>query len=96
MGSLENHGGDSPEPEDRPTADRNRRIGLLLFLIYAAVYTGFVLLNAFKPQWSEWTPWRGINLAVIYGMLLIAGAFALALLYGWLCRKPASPSTGEK
>ena len=34
------------------------------------------------------SPLFGVNLAILYGMLLIAAAFVLALVYGWLCRSP--------
>lgn len=66
-------------------ANRNARIGLVLFFIYLAFYAGFVLLAAFSPATLERT-YRGVNLAVWYGFALIAAAFVLALLYGWLCR----------
>ena len=35
-------------------------------------------------QWSEWTPWGGINLAVLWGFALIGLAFVLALIYGFV------------
>jgi uncharacterized membrane protein (DUF485 family) len=65
---------------------RNSRIGLALFFVYLAFYAGFVLLAAFSPETMEQTPWAGVNLAIWYGFALILAAFALALLYGVLCR----------
>ncbi|MCH2113370.1 MAG: DUF485 domain-containing protein [Pirellulales bacterium] len=64
---------------------RNRRIGLILFLLYLALYGGFVLLNAFSPKTMETTPLAGINFAILYGFALIVAAFVLALIYGRLC-----------
>ncbi len=88
-----------PEQNDRHTArspanpvprlPRSGRIGLWLFFIYLAFYTGFVLLNAFAPQVMEQEFALGINLAVAYGMALIFVALALALVYCWLCRAGA-------
>lgn len=72
------------------TAARNARHGLRLFAVYLLLYGGFVGINAFAPQWMEIRPVAGINLAILYGMGLILAAFVLALLYGWLCRKPVS------
>ena len=95
MGSLESHSVHPREPEDPRTDQRNRRYGLVLFMVYGLVYAGFVLLNAFRPQWAEHTPWRGVNVAVLYGLLLIGGAFALALVYGWLCRFPVGGPNRE-
>ncbi len=67
---------------------RNARLGLILFFVYLALYGGFVLLNAFAPEAMEATPVAGVNLAIVYGFVLIAAAFFMALLYGWLCRPP--------
>jgi len=72
-------------------SSRNARIGLSLFAVYLAIYGGFVGLNAFAPEIMESTPLLGVNLAVLYGFGLIVAAFALALLYGALCRaEPAN------
>lgn len=64
---------------------RNSRIGLVLFVVYLALYGGFVLLNAFRPDLMEWTPVGGLNLAVLYGFGLIIGALVLSLIYGLVC-----------
>lgn len=68
-------------------ANRNARIGLVLFVVYLLIYGGFVGLNAFSPETMDETPVAGVNLAILYGFGLIAAAFVLALLYGLLCRK---------
>ncbi|BBO30527.1 DUF485 domain-containing protein [Lacipirellula parvula] len=73
-------------------ANRNARIGLILFFVYLAFYGGFVLLAAFSPATMARLPWSGVNLAIWYGFALIAGALLLALLYGYLCRVEA-PNT---
>ena len=73
-------------------AQRNARLGLILFGVYLALYGGFVLLNAFSPQTMESTPVAGVNLAILYGFGLIIGAIALALLYGFLCQADAETS----
>jgi uncharacterized membrane protein (DUF485 family) len=72
---------------------RNARVGLWLFLIYLAIYAGFVLLAAFSPATMQRTPLAGVNVAIWYGFGLIAGALVLALLYGWLCRIEQPTST---
>lgn len=77
-----------PQPDPPKTDQRSSSsfLPLLLFTLYLALYTGFVLLNAFAPSWMEVTPVAGINLAILYGLGLIASAFLLALVYDWLCR----------
>lgn len=74
---------------------RNARIGLVLFFVYLAFYAAFVLLAAFSPATMERLPWAGVNLAIWYGFALIAAAFALALVYGWLCRNNEPPSDSK-
>jgi uncharacterized membrane protein (DUF485 family) len=80
------HGPNQTAPEDATLTSRRTRYGLALFAVYLLLYGGFVLLNAFAPEQMERTPLFGVNLAILYGMLLIAAAFVLALVYGWLCR----------
>ena len=77
------------EALDPPTAARNARYGAVLFFIYLMLYGGFVALCAFRPAAMETIVLSGLNLAIVYGLGLIAAAFALALVYGWLCRAPA-------
>jgi uncharacterized membrane protein (DUF485 family) len=80
------HGPNVTTAADDHGSERRSRIGLVLFAVYLLLYGGFVLLNAFAPEQMDRTPLLGVNLAVLYGFLLIIVAFVLALLYGWLCR----------
>jgi uncharacterized membrane protein (DUF485 family) len=65
-------------------------IRLWLFSLYLALYLGFMLLTAFDLRLMAWAPFGGVNLAVLYGLLLIAAAFVMAAAYWWLAR-----GTGE-
>lgn len=80
------HGPNITSAADDAGSARRSRIGLVLFAVYLLLYGGFVLLNTFAPEQMDRTPFLGVNLAVLYGFLLIIAAFVLALLYGWLCR----------
>ena len=71
------------------TVSRNARVGLALFAVYLALYGGFMALSAFFPHVMARAPFGGVNLAVLYGLLLIVGAFLLALLYMFLVRRRA-------
>jgi uncharacterized membrane protein (DUF485 family) len=77
---------DDHHPE---TVSRNARVGLRLFAVYLVLYAGFMALNAFFPQKMAAAPFGGVNLAVMYGLVLIVGAFVLALLYMFLVRRRA-------
>jgi uncharacterized membrane protein (DUF485 family) len=78
-----------PSPPEPEQSAATVRLGRILFLFYLALYSGFVLLNAFAPRLMEETPFAGVNVAVLYGLALIFVAFFLALLYDWLCQKEA-------
>jgi uncharacterized membrane protein (DUF485 family) len=84
---------DDHHPE---TVSRNARVGLALFAVYLFLYGGFMALNAFFPHKMASAPFGGVNLAVWYGMLLIVGAFVLALLYMFLVRRRADDAEGER
>ena len=77
---------DDHHPE---TVSRNARVGLGLFVVYLLLYAGFMALNAFFPHKMAEAPFGGINLAVLYGLLLIIAAFLLALVYVFLVRRRA-------
>ena len=65
----------------------NAKLGLGLFGVYVLLYVGFMGIAAFKYEWFASTPLGGVNLAVLYGMALIAAALVLALLYMVLCKR---------
>jgi uncharacterized membrane protein (DUF485 family) len=77
---------DDHHPE---TVSRNARVGLALFAVYLVLYGGFMALNAFAPERMGSAPFGGVNLAVLYGLLLIVGAFVLAVVYMFLVRRRA-------
>ena len=67
------------DPSENP---QHSRLGLRLFLIYTLFYAGFVFVNAFAAQLSEWIPFGGLNLAIWWGFALIIFAFVLSMVYG--------------
>ena len=77
-----------------PTVARNARIGLWLFGVYVLLYGGFMALSAFLPQRMDKPLLAGVNVAVTYGLILIVGAFVLALLYMFLVRGRADDVNG--
>lgn len=74
------------EHHDRPEIiTRNARYGLILFLVYLVVYGGFVALSAFSPETMAAPAIAGVNVAVVYGFVLIGLALVLAIVYMALC-----------
>jgi uncharacterized membrane protein (DUF485 family) len=56
-------------------------LGLGLFWVYVALYGGFMALVLVRPDLLSLRPFGGVNLAIVYGMGLIAAAFLLAVAY---------------
>ena len=70
-----------------------------MFLVYAAIYVGFVAVNIISPVTMEKTIFLGLNLAVVYGFGLIILALVQALIYNFLCgakEKELSNDVGEE
>lgn len=80
------HGENVKEQEDPQVVAWNRRLGLILFAIYSAIYAAYVLVNTFSPQWMDQVSLLGLNNAVLTGFGLILAAIVIAFLYGFLCR----------
>ena len=64
----------------------NTQLGLVLLLIYVALYGGFVLLNATNPGLMTGRGIGGMNLAFSLGMVLVVSSIALACVYSWFSR----------
>ncbi len=83
--------GDSPPyprvDDDHPElAARHSRVALVLFFIYLAAYGGFMGLSAFAPDLMAQQALWGVNVAILYGMVLIMGAVVLAVVYMIACK----------
>jgi len=70
---------DSPPAIDH--SDRNKRTGLLLFVVYLALYGGFMAWNVISPASMATPVLLGMNLAIVYGFGLIIAALCLAIAY---------------
>lgn len=76
------------EPGEKDLAAAYKsRLGIWMFLFYSLFYAGFVVINLTNPLWMEINVFLGMNLATVYGFVLIIAAFILALVYDWFCRR---------
>lgn len=82
--------------EDR-AAPYKMRLGVYMFILYATIYVGFVVINTVNPVLMEMEIFLGLNLAVVYGFGLIIFALILALIYNSMCnaKENAENSTGS-
>ena len=80
------HEPNEPTGEDRALAFKTR-LGARMFIIFALVYAGFVIINVVNPLMMEKIVFFGLNLAVTYGFGLIVFAFILGLIYNRICAR---------
>lgn len=76
----------TPVEEDHAVPYKTK-LGVWMFLIYALVYAGFVIINITNPVLMEKPVLFGLNLAVVYGFGLIVLSLVMALIYNWLCMR---------
>lgn len=86
VGWLMSHNPDQAASGAAVARRHNMRLAMSLFVVYLVMYVAYVLINAFAPQWMEWRPLGGLNLALLSGFGLILVAIVLALIYGSLSR----------
>ena len=77
---------------------RKSNIGVRMTILYAIVYSGFVVLSVFFPTLMGVESIFGLNLAIAYGLALIVIAIIFAIIYNLLVRIPNSaiPSLGKQ
>ena len=80
--------------DGRAASAGDRRTGLILFWLYVILYAGFMALVLVRPDLLSTHPFGGVNLAIAYGMGLIAAAFVLALL-SMVLRSGGSRAKGD-
>lgn len=64
---------------------KKTRLGIILFLVYAAIYGTFVYIGLVHTDlMGAWAIGK-INLAIVYGMGLIILAGVMGFIYSWVC-----------
>lgn len=77
------HGPASDWSKDK-AASFKTRVGIWMFVLYATIYVGFILINTFSPHLMG-SDIGGLNLAIVYGFGLIIFALMLAFVYNAIC-----------
>jgi uncharacterized membrane protein (DUF485 family) len=77
------HGPATVWKEDR-SIHYKTKLGVIMFVIYALVYGGFILINVAFPRWMKLDV-GGLNVAIVYGFGLIVMAVIQAFIYNHLC-----------
>ena len=79
-----------------PAFAYKRRLGVVMFAVYAVIYAGFVIINLVQPQHMGDILFAGLDIAVVYGFGLIVLALALALVYNRACGRKEAELAGRK
>lgn len=66
-------------------SEKKSKLGIVLFIVYSLFYSGFVVINTISPKTMEAKVLFGLNLAVVYGFLLIIVAIVMGLVYNHIC-----------
>ena len=66
---------------------KKTRLGVILFLVYLAIYAGFVVIGTLYTEVLGVRVFANLNLAVVYGMGLIILAAVMGLFYNHFCTK---------
>ena len=74
---------------------RKSNIGVRMTILYAIVYSGFVVLSVFFPALMGVESIFGLNLAIAYGLALIVIAIIFAIIYNLLVRIPNTPNASQ-
>ncbi len=68
-------------------AAKKSKLGVILFIVYTLVYSGFVLIGLTKPELMGLELMGGQNVAIIYGFGLIVLAIVMGFIYNYFCTK---------
>lgn len=77
--------GPATEWKENKTLDKKKaRLGVVMFVIYTVVYAGFILINVMDNKVMRVTV-GDLNVAIVYGFVLIILALVLAVVYNHIC-----------
>jgi len=76
------------EPVEKDNAiPKKTRLGVILFIVYTLIYSGFVAIGLIDPELMGVKVIGGQNLAIIYGFGLILLAIVMGFIYNYFCTK---------
>lgn len=79
-----------------PASEIKKKIGIRMFIAYALIYAGFIVINTFAPQLMEKKVIFGLNLAVTYGFSLIILAIVAGMIYNAVCTRKENEMEEEE
>lgn len=83
---MMNHGPAAKLKADKAAA-KKARLGVILFLCYAIIYSGFVAIGLLNPDLLAKRVIGNQNLAIVYGFGLIILAMVMGFVYNYFCTR---------
>ncbi|MFO7656676.1 MAG: DUF485 domain-containing protein [Bacteroidales bacterium] len=68
-------------------AAKKSKLGIILFLFYILVYSGFVVIGLIDPELMGLHVLGRQNLAIVYGFGLILLAIVMGFIYNYICTR---------
>ena len=88
------HGPATEWKENKVLEKKKSRLGITLFFIYTMFYVAFIFINVTNNELMS-VSIGSLNVAIVYGFMLIISAFIFAWFYNMYCTK-LEKSTGEQ
>ncbi len=66
---------------------KKTKLGVILFIFYTIVYSGFVIIGVVNPQLMGLHVLSNQNLAIVYGFGLILLAIVMGFIYNAICTR---------
>ncbi len=77
--------GPAAKLEKDHSASRKSKLGVILFIIYTIIYSGFVIIGLVNPDLMGLHVLGNQNLAIVYGFGLIILAIIMGFIYNAIC-----------
>ena len=81
------HHGPAAKLEADKSASKKAKLGLILFLVYAMIYAGFVFIGLSNLELLSNHVIGKQNLAIVYGFGLIILAMVMGFVYHFFCTR---------
>ncbi len=79
--------GPAAKLEADKAASKKARLGVVLFLFYTLIYSGFVVIGLIDPELMALHVLGKQNLAIVYGFGLIILAIVMGFIYNAICTR---------
>jgi uncharacterized membrane protein (DUF485 family) len=88
--------GPAAKLEADKAASKKARLGVVLFLFYTLIYSGFVAIGLIDPELMALHVLGKQNLAIVYGFGLILLAIVMGFIYNAICTRMENKMNQQK